>query len=361
MHNTTVSLALSNSASIAEATRKRIQSLAAEMGYYPDPALRALIAYRRDRMTNRARETIAFLTNGETRCDWRASIAHENTYAGARRKIDEMGYQLEHFWLGEPGLTPLRLSNVLYHRGITGALIGFSRATDDDLSDIDWSRLSAIKLGCHPSAPMLHRVTADCGGMAQLAVRRIVSAGFKRIGLVVSDRWDELSDRAWSAGFLAAQSQLAPADRIPVLHHGSSREDWDSRPVVPDDSSGLGGLAAWYREFSPEVIVGFAPVVLSQLRRLGLSAPRDVGYIELGLERPDFAVAGVQANWGTVGEVAATLLVAQLQQNLRGIPPVATTTSVGGTWVDGESLPATPATEGGARRGCVNGGVPVAV
>ncbi len=40
-----------------------------------------------------------------------------------------------------------------------------------------------------------------------------------------------------------------------------------------------------------------------------------------------------------LGEVAAELLIAQMQQNARGIPDVATTTLVQGGWHEGESLP----------------------
>ncbi len=47
VHVTTVSLALRNHPSLPEHTKERIRALAAEMGYRPDPSLRALMAYRK--------------------------------------------------------------------------------------------------------------------------------------------------------------------------------------------------------------------------------------------------------------------------------------------------------------------------
>jgi len=46
VHSTTVSLALRNHPSLPVETRERLQALAKEMGYRPDPMLGALMHYR---------------------------------------------------------------------------------------------------------------------------------------------------------------------------------------------------------------------------------------------------------------------------------------------------------------------------
>ena len=38
--------------------------------------------------------------------------------------VEKLGYKLEHFWLGEPGMTPTRFAQILASRGINGLLIG---------------------------------------------------------------------------------------------------------------------------------------------------------------------------------------------------------------------------------------------
>jgi LacI family transcriptional regulator len=339
VHNTTVSLSLRNCPSIPEATRKRIRAIADEMGYYPDPALQALVAYRKGLLPNRPRETLAYMTNWGTRWGWRALPAHERAYVGAQGKAAELGYQLEHFWLGEPGMNQRRMSNMFFHRGITGVLIAAHRDAGDELAEIDWSRLSAVKIGCSPRGPALHRVVDDWGGMAGLAMRRIRAAGYERVGFVMEPCWDESADRAWSSGFLIEQSNLASGKRVPIFRLARSRLDQASRPPFQQCLGQLAALERWIQEHRPEVVLGYSPTVLGMLEALHLSVPRDVAYVDLCLERVDPGFAGVRQNGEIAGEVATAMLVGQLQHNLCGTAAVGTSTMVDGTWVDGATLP----------------------
>ena len=76
VHVTTVSLALRNHPRLPEATRQRIQALAEELGYRPDPMLRALVAYRGRAMDRRNTPTLAYVTNWATRWGWKKVTAH---------------------------------------------------------------------------------------------------------------------------------------------------------------------------------------------------------------------------------------------------------------------------------------------
>jgi LacI family transcriptional regulator len=67
--------------------------------------------------------------------------------------------------------------------------------------------------------------------------------------------------------------------------------------------------------------------------------PKDVAFVELFVESEDGSMAGVRENCFRVGEVAVEVLVSSLHQNSTGIPPIATSTLVEGTWIDGASLP----------------------
>jgi LacI family transcriptional regulator len=342
VHPTTVSLSLRNNPVIPAATRLRIQTIAAELGYRPDPALQALIAYRRSRMTGGRRDTVAYLTNWDTRWGWRQAPAHERFHAGAARKADELGYQLEHFWLGEPHISHGQLSRILAHRGISGVLLASHLTSCDRLLDFDWSRFSAVRIDCFPHYPALRHVTNDQRGIIRLVMRRIVDAGYRRIGLVMPRWWDGFVDLAWSAGFLAEQERLSSSDRIPLLLYdcpqtATDRKGEPSRPAVPMDQ-----FDKWYRCHRPEVIVSYAPFVLPRLAELGLSVPDDVAYVDMFLNTLDGTMAGVYQNCEQVGEVAMELLASDLQHHIRGIPAVATATLVEGTWIDGSSLPAKP-------------------
>jgi len=338
VHNTTVSLALRNSRLIPDATRKRIQAIAVELGYSPDPVLQALAAYRNSRRPLLHANTIAYITDWETKWGWRDQPWHEKYFLGAQRKAAEIGYPIEHFWLGEAGMNQKRLSCMLLHRGITGAVLATHQMCGE-LSGIDWSRLSAVKIGCFPQVPALNQVTIDHGSVVNLPMQRLLSSGYKRVGFVMSRCWDDLFNQAWSKACFAEQYLLPAKERLPILHLGNSRYDLPSDNANQERSDDTRVFARWYRENRPEVILGLAPHVLTHIERLGLVVPRDVAYADLFLGNPGNELAGVRQNCERVGELAVEILAAQLQQNEFGVPAVATTTSVAGAWTDGASLP----------------------
>lgn len=340
VHNTTVSLALRNSPAIPEATRKRIQALAQRMGYHPDPALQALVAYRRGRTVRDRKQTIAYITNADTRFGWRSLPSEELFHAGAERKAAQLGYQLEHFWLGEPGLTSRRLSDILFHRGITGGLLASHRPDADGLLDFDWSRISAVKIGCFPPAPTLHRVMNDPHGILRLALKRTGAASYRRVGLVLPKAWDEAADRAWSTGFLIEQNRRRDGGGLPI-HFCEMPAGADGAGVEPRvRAAEAERLKRWFDEFRPEAILSSWPVIGSLLAELDIPVGREVGFVDLFLNESGRALAGVRQNSERVGEVATEMLVSLMQQNICGEPQVPTTTLVEGVWCDGQSLPA---------------------
>jgi LacI family transcriptional regulator len=341
VHNATVSLALRNSPSISEKTRKRIQTIAAELGYQPDPALRALAAYRRRLSTGRKTETIAYVTNEGSRWGWRELPAESQYHLGAQRKAEEYGYQLEHFWLSEPGMTPRRLSNMLFHRGITGLLLAAHRPGGDEPLDFDWPRFGAVKIGSLPHAPALHRVTSDWCGNIRLAMRRAVAAGYRRPGLVLPRWWDDRVDQALSLGFITEQNRLPAEDRIPIFFGPLSPFATRERHRPVSEPSAGPSFSGWIDEYQPDVVLGSFAHISSALSALGIATPAAVAFVDPFNGSPEGGVAGVRHNLERVGEIAVELLVAQLQQNLLGLPPIPATTLVEGAWCDGTSLPST--------------------
>lgn len=330
VHVTTVSLALRNHPSLPLKTRERLQAVAKQMGYQPDPALSALVAYRRQLRPTKSKPTLAYVTNWLARWDWKELPAHSQFFAGAAERAEALGFQLEHFWLGEQGLRHERLSDMLHARGITGVIVASHRWNSGDLLRFDWSRFSAVKIDFFPHAPTIHNVTNDQRAVIQLALRRTMAAGYRRIGCVMPQWWDDFVDLAWSAGFLAEQQRLAPDERIPILTY----PDPAAEHVVPSAA-----FETWYRQYRPEVIVSYGRFVRTRLEQLGLAVPRDVAFVDTFLERCDGRTAGVRQNCRRVGELAIEILVGQLHQHILGIPEFATTTLVEGTWFDGASLP----------------------
>jgi len=340
VHVTTVSLAIRNHPRLPEKTRKRIQELATKMGYAPDPFLRALVSYRAKVMPRRNPPTLAYVSNWSTRWGWKKVTAHPQFYAGAQAAAKELGFNLEHFWMREPGLTQGRLSRILYSRGVTGLIIAsHGREMGDDLQ-FDWQNFSAVKIDYFPHQPALHNVTNNQCDIARLAMQKVMAAGYRRIGFVMHRGWDHAVDHLWTAGFLCEQQTLSAKERIPMhlfpdLNPLERWLDEGNSDVVPD----VEPFVQWFEKYKPEVILSKASFVLPIFQKLGLRVPRDVAFVDLFLEDFEGGTAGVRQNHETVGALAVELLAGQLQHNKYGVPKIPTTTYVEGTWFDGASCP----------------------
>lgn len=338
-HVTTVSLALRNSPKLPEITRQRIQALAERMGYRPDPMLRALVSYRETTRDHHDRKTLAYVTNWTSRWGWKYVTAHPKFYAGAQEAADRLGYRLEHYWLREQGLSHGRLSNILINRGIQGVIIASHAREMQDQLDLDWDHFSAVKIDFFPHYPQLNTVTNNQCGVIRLAMRKVIEAGYRRIGLVMHRGWDHSVDRMWAAGYLVEQSQLPDKCRVPICHFPDAEpeslwihEHGDVR-VEPER------LRAWFNQWRPEVIISKGSFVQDALTQAGLTVPDDVAFVDVFLEATDGSVAGVRQNYEDVGASAVSMLAGQITQNARGIPRIPTTSFIEGTWHNGQTLP----------------------
>jgi LacI family transcriptional regulator len=340
VHATTVSLALRNHPRLPEKTRTRIQNLAREMGYAPDPWIRALVDYRSKIKPRAFRPGIAYVTNWATRWGWKEVTAHPDFHQGACDRAAELGFNIEHFWLREPGLTHGRLSQMLYTRGIQGVIIASHGREMGDALQLDWANFSAVKIDYFPHKPAVHNVTNNQCDIVRLAMQRVMAAGYRRIGMVMHRGWDHSVDHLWTAGYLCEQQALPEDVHVPAHLFPESHpvERWltESRGDVTADRE---ALREWIERYRPEVILSKASFVLPVLKQLGLRVPEDIAFVDLFWQSDGGATAGVRQNHKTVGALAVELLAGQMQHNKRGIPEIPTTTYVEGTWFPGKSLP----------------------
>lgn len=339
-HVTTVSLAMRNSPRLASDTRKRIQALAKEMGYVPDPAMQALVSYRKSIRKSVVPATLAYLTNWTTRWGWKETTGHPDFYLGAETAANELGYRLEHFWVREPKLTYRRLNRILQTRSIQGVIVASYTREGDDYLELDWDSFSAIKIDYLPHHPVLHNVTNNQCSIVKLAMKEIQRMGYRRIGFVMHRGWDHSVDHMFTAGFLCAQQDLLEADLIPpfIFPPREPVEDWinERSDLHPD----MTDFKRWWDQYHPEVIISKASFVRPLLDALLLKVPDDVAFVDIfhdGL--PGNLNAGVIQNHQAVGSLAVEILAGRLSHNKVGLPKMPTTTYVDGSWVNGPSLP----------------------
>ncbi len=347
VHVTTVSLAMRNHPRIPQPTRDRLQKVALRLGYRPDPFLQALVAYRGKTMARRNPPTLAYVTNWETRFGWKKVTAHPQFYSGALAKAQELGFNLEHFWLGEAGLSHQRLNEILETRGINGLIVASHMREVDVALHFDWSHFSAVKIDYLPHQPELHNVTNNQCSIIRLAMRRVRSAGYRRIGFVMHRGWDHSVDHLWTAGLVCEQAFLPAADRIPLLLFPEAEpvEAWMAEghsDVVVSSAA----FRRWFEEHRPEVVISKRSFVERPMAAMNLRVPRDVAFVDVFLDDESGRTAGVRQNHETVGALAVEILAGQLHHNKFGNPNIPTTTYVEGTWSPGKSCPMPAAARG---------------
>lgn len=326
VHSTTVSLALRDSPALPPETRLRIKKLALEMGYFPDPMLQALVSYREACRGDRPLRTIAVLTNGPTEWGWRDCAPHEEAFVGMQHRAQELGFALEHFWLGcrdgvahPPGLPALTAS-------APGFLLMANSGGTRPWEEMDGSLVHAVQVGhWSPDLPFT-RVKDDEHATLKLALERVSALGYSRPGLVISAVDDDSRHAAWSVYFAAERMRACGRLDLPALtlqnpRGGGSRE----------------ALATWCIDCNPDVVLGLGSGIFESLQDVNATRGREIGYADLRLS-PGSALAGVTSVRERIGQCAVDLLVGLLRQNEGNRLRTATCLSLTGPWRDGAGL-----------------------
>lgn len=324
---TTVSLALRNHPSIPARTRVRIQKLATAHGYKQDPLVATLMAQLRTSRANRAVERIAYLTTWDTRDGWR-QLGNERTFfMGASARAAKLGYEIEHIWAREPGISAARLSTILQTRSIRGIIIGpFINARSQ--IRMDWTQFSTAAISHTLARPVVHRTSHDHYSGMFLALRNLRHHGYRRIGFVTRQEQSERVDNSWLAALFVHQQTLPPTECVPPL----------LSPVPATADIGTAEFEAWYRAHKPDVVISNLPSPLDKLQAMGLRVPKDVGYACLDLLDSSVPWAGVDQQATEVAAAAVDQVVTQLQNNEFGLPKYPKTVYLDGIWREGNTL-----------------------
>ena len=328
VHQTTVSLALRNHASIPAATRDRIRAIAEEMGYRPNPLLDAFNFHRQSNHPVKSPPTIALVIDDRSNRVFQKNGYHPLIIKGMRLEAAVQGLQVELFVTGPDSLSAARLNSILVARGISGVVVApFYREVER--LDLDWDRLCAVKIESRHLWPPLEVISNDQCQATRLAFTRLRALGYRRIGMVICHDDEQRLGDPFRAGLLVEQLQIPAADRVPPLTFWA-HEEGELRARV----------GAWVRNERIDAVISNWNHVVDELGDSIGAGRRRIARASIDKDEDHPEVAGVVQNHVLVGRRAVEQVRSLLQISAWGVPEAQSITLVPGYWVDGPSAPA---------------------
>lgn len=215
-----VSMALRNHREIAPGTRERIRAKAVELGYRPDPGLRALADYRTRRRGAAARwSEVALVHNAGAEAAWAESTFHRGWLRHLARATKARGIKITIHGLGAQGERAESVFSRLHDRGITGVFIAPPELTPEaPKAMIPRDRFQVVTFGPEHLYRDHHTVQADYYENLRLAWGVLAARGRRRIGLAYQKRQGWRTGHAWRGAYHVEQTLagIAPGE-MPLL------------------------------------------------------------------------------------------------------------------------------------------------
>lgn len=329
----TVSKALHGLSGVSNQTRRKIVECAKEMGYHPDPALSALVAYRHAQRLPSGYSQLAFVTNFQ-RPDSKWSYV-KKFYEGARERGRDFGYEVIDFPLRKNGSSQKEASSILFNRGIKGLIIA-PLPTGRAHLNLTWDRFASVAIGKSLARPSLHYVTYDFHHSMRLVLHKLKNLSYSRIGLICWERENARSHHIEIDTYQGEQRRFphGGADIPPFVARGENY--WDNRFRER--------IREWLQQYSPDVIVT-SGILAHYISTSGLlSDQENIGLACYGTTpKSDPTFSGIVQDLEAIGAVAVERLHAQLLRHEFGIPPHPQGTLVQGVWRDGSTVWKQPA------------------
>ncbi len=307
VHQTTVSLALRNHPSLPVATRDRIQKLANEMGYRPDPALSALVAYRQATKNQPSEQVIAWIINVKDAKRIDGQHVHRLLMAGAKERARELGYKLDVFWLGTEYKDSKSLNRVLKARGIQGVIFGAFDYYEEPF-ELDWDLFSCIKVNPLPESLPFDTVLCNQIDAVGQVIADLHRVGIQRIGLAVSE-FEEIHKRfTFAAGFHTHRREIAPENWVQPYYfqHGADY----SEDVIP-------GTLKWAKENRIQALISNWNNMEEVAKKLNEEG-QDCRFIPLDADEHTARNGGINQDHHENGRRAVDMAVGQIKTFRRG-------------------------------------------
>ena len=326
-----VSMALRGQHRISLELRKKVQRVAKEMGFVPDPFLSALAAHRQQRVTAQDHGVLAWINHWNNPKRLRQYKEFDLYWRGAGEAAAKFGYRVDEVrW--ESDCPPKRLEKILLARGIEGILIP---PHHDVLhwEDFDWNKFSVVRFGLSVPSPDSNVVTADLHRATVMAIGKIREYGYRRIGMTVKEEHNRRVGGSILSGFLYAQTMLNLKPALPPLM--TFVQTWTADELSRQKAA----LEVWLKRHQPDAVLTSDIEVPGMMRDLGHRIPQAIAVAGTTVCDIPGVDAGVDQHAEAIGRTAVETLLKQMNVNERGEPRHPVRILVESRWQDGKSLP----------------------
>ena len=325
---TTVSLALKNSPRVSAGLRARIEKLAKDTGYVPNARLAEVMGEMRRSISPTYHATLGVFSLYPEKEPWTHYPTQylKDLLDSATACARSHGYQLEYFWLKEPGMRPARLTAILEARGIQGVFclgcLDPEETFPPELRPFAIVTYGASVLG------NLHRVASHFSADAHTLFDELLRRGYTRPGLAILVQGDRRTAYAYSETYLGFLER-----HLPPPHPAILRSDlWNEADFHRWFCSGLPDVIVLHQ--TEEYIEG----VQRYLRRRGLTVPGKVGIALLDKNPDRRRYSGICQDNPRMGVAAIEMLIGRILLRDFGPSVQPKFELVGGAWNEGRSL-----------------------
>ncbi len=258
-----VSKALHHHPRVAPKTVQRIEQLAKELGYHPNPLLASLASKKFRSASSVDHTPLAYVIHEDSSEQHQPGGLMPRTLG---RVAEQIGYAFS-VHRAEDYRDWAHLSEVLYQRGVAGVM--FAPLTHEvGLNPVDWARFAVVMIGLGTVRHPFASVSMDFFLGVRQAWRRLEAIGCERIGFVFPEIANlNLEAEQRVGAFLVQQDAIPKNRRVPVHRH----------PVGALSE----GLLAWYAKYRPDgLIVGGSPAYRA-LSENGIRIPEETACISV--------------------------------------------------------------------------------
>jgi LacI family transcriptional regulator len=322
LSRTTLSDALRGSPRVKAETVERVRAAAKAAGYERNPLTGAVMSQLRRSRGQQFRGVLAVLEIvGESQTAL-ATRYNDSLMAGISSRANDLGFKVERFVVGAQGLTLQRLDTILHTRGIQGLIllpaVGFP-----NLSELSWSRYTAVYADYFIDNPPLHCVCSDHYRSMIALLHELHARGYRRPGLIMEISLDERLQFRWEGAFLALQKYLPDITEVPALQLREINRE---------------AFQAWFRKYNPDVVLGHFPEAMDWMKACGAKLPKTHAFVCLNSLRTSGDCATLDFQTPLLGGRACELVIGQLLHNEFGVPSQPSLTTIPARLIEGPTL-----------------------